>query len=639
MANKDFKVKNKLQVGGITTSGPVVSDAYGNLDSTSSIATQFGGTGTTTSPTSGQILYSASGTNYAPATLAGLPGTYAVGNTASRPGSPSIGQIYSNTQTNAIEVYTSSGWSAIGVIPKTPTVGSATDIGTSRAFNNGSATIAFTPDETGGLASTYTATSSPSGFTGSASSSPVTVAGLQSNTAYTFTVIATNSYGNATATGPTSSITATTVPQTPTIGTPTNVTGVAFGSSTSASVPVTANATGGKTVSGFTVTSSPGSLSATGTSPVTVPGLTSGTSYTFTAVANNANGSSTATSASSSLTPSTVPQAPTIGTASGGGAGVVSVTFTANETGGSAITGFTVTSSSGRTGTGSSSPITVNEIDAGTYTYRVIATNANGSSAQSSASNSVTSSFAYSLSQTFNSSGTFTVPSDKTQIAVFLMGGGNSGQAGIGGRGGGGGSSGGAIGFKDYAVTSGQNYAVVVASAGGTSSFGTNIAQVSSTAQNYPVGASFQNAAGGGSATSGATQQGFAGSAGPSINLSNANLPTFTVGGSGGGGGGGGAAGIEEGRNDITYQTPGSGGSGGAGGGGAGGTGGYFNDPGTPYSNNFPTSFNAGQSGSSGSQRGAGGGGGGGYSQSFTGTGAVGNGGAGAAGQVVVYVR
>jgi hypothetical protein len=98
MSNKDFKVKNKLQVAGITTSGPVVSDAYGNLDSTSSIATQYGGTGTTTSPTSGQILYSSAGTNYAPATLAGLPGTYAVGNTASRPGSPSTGQIYSNTE-------------------------------------------------------------------------------------------------------------------------------------------------------------------------------------------------------------------------------------------------------------------------------------------------------------------------------------------------------------------------------------------------------------------------------------------------------------------------------------------------------------------------------------------------------------
>jgi hypothetical protein len=247
----------------------------------------------------------------------------------------------------------------------------------------------------------------------------------------------------------------------------------------------------------------------------------------------------------------------------------------------------------------------------------------------------------YSLAQTFNSSGTFTVPAGKTQVAVFVMGGGSSGEAGIGGRGGSGGSSGGVIGFKDYSVSAGQNYAVTVAGAGGTSSFGTNIAAVSSSVQNYPAGASFSNAAGGGAATSGATQAGFVGNAGPSINLSDANLPTFTVGGSGGGGGGGGVAGQEEGRNDVTYQTPGSGGAGGSGGGGNGGTGGYFNSPGNPYSNNFPAEggFSPAGGGSSGSQRGAGGGGGGGYSQSFTGIGAVGNGGAGAAGQVIVYVK
>ncbi len=72
MANKDFKVKNKLQVAGITSAGPVVSDASGNIDSTSSIATQFGGTGTTTSPTSADFLYSSAGTTYAPTSLASI---------------------------------------------------------------------------------------------------------------------------------------------------------------------------------------------------------------------------------------------------------------------------------------------------------------------------------------------------------------------------------------------------------------------------------------------------------------------------------------------------------------------------------------------------------------------------------------
>ena len=76
MSDKDFKVKNKLQVKGITSAGPVVSDAAGNLDSTAYVATQYGGTGTSTSPTSGQILYSASGTTYAPTDLTSLVGGF-----------------------------------------------------------------------------------------------------------------------------------------------------------------------------------------------------------------------------------------------------------------------------------------------------------------------------------------------------------------------------------------------------------------------------------------------------------------------------------------------------------------------------------------------------------------------------------
>jgi hypothetical protein len=69
LSNKDFKVKNKLQVAGITSAGPLVSDASGNVDSTSSIATQYGGTGTTTSPNSGEFLYSSGGTTYSATSL------------------------------------------------------------------------------------------------------------------------------------------------------------------------------------------------------------------------------------------------------------------------------------------------------------------------------------------------------------------------------------------------------------------------------------------------------------------------------------------------------------------------------------------------------------------------------------------
>jgi hypothetical protein len=54
----------------------------------------------------------------------------------------------------------------------------------------------------------------------------------------------------------------------------------------------------------YTMTSSPGSITATGTaSPVVVSGLTNGTAYTFTCVSNNPFGSSVASTASNSATP------------------------------------------------------------------------------------------------------------------------------------------------------------------------------------------------------------------------------------------------------------------------------------------------------------------------------------------------
>ena len=187
--------------------------------------------------------------------------------------------------------------------PVAPTIGTATDAGSGRAYNNGSATVTFTAPNSKLPITSYTVTSSPGSYTGTGSSSPITVAGLQSATAYTFTVTATSSAGTSAASSASNSITATTVPQTPTI------TSATRSSNTVVSIAFT-GATGGAALSAVTATSSPSvAITSSGTSsPMTATATyAQSTSYTFTITATNANGTSSASSASNSVTPFPVP--------------------------------------------------------------------------------------------------------------------------------------------------------------------------------------------------------------------------------------------------------------------------------------------------------------------------------------------
>ena len=92
MSDKDFKVKNKLIVNGLNNASGVILSTNNTLDSHNLLPTQYGGTGTTQSPSSGQILYSASGTTYTPTTLSTL--VQGAKYQADAPSSPAVGDIW-----------------------------------------------------------------------------------------------------------------------------------------------------------------------------------------------------------------------------------------------------------------------------------------------------------------------------------------------------------------------------------------------------------------------------------------------------------------------------------------------------------------------------------------------------------------
>jgi hypothetical protein len=154
---------------------------------------------------------------------------------------------------------------------------------------NTRATITFNvPSSDGGSEITsYTVTSSPEGIIASGLSSPIIVSGLTNGTSYTFTVIATNSLGSSTSSSASNAVTPATVPNAPT-----SITS-SYGntqSTVSFTVPLS---NGGSPITSYTVTSSPGGISACGSSsPIIVFGLTNGISYTFTVVATNNLGDS-----------------------------------------------------------------------------------------------------------------------------------------------------------------------------------------------------------------------------------------------------------------------------------------------------------------------------------------------------------
>ncbi len=321
---------------------------------------------------------------------------------------------FSVKATNSVGASGSSGASASvtpATAPQAPTIGSVsnqTGIGYGLAPH---VTVNWTdPANNGGAPVTgYTVTSLPSGGTcagptGTSTSCTITT-GLTAGVAYTFSVTATNAAATSSASSPSASLTPATVPQAPTVGTATNVAGIAYNGSPEVTVSWTAGNNGGSAVTGFTVTASSGTgtCSSAGTSCTITTGLTAGTAYTFTVSATNGAGTSTSSGNSNSVTPATVPQAPTIGSAAYalgiayGANPQVTVTWTdPSNNGGAAVSSYAVTSTpaggtcAGTTGTSTSCTIS-SGLTAGTaYTFTVTATNSAGTSALSSPTSSIT---------------------------------------------------------------------------------------------------------------------------------------------------------------------------------------------------------------------------------------------------------
>ena len=397
-------------------------------------------------------------------------------------------------------------------------------------------------------------------------------------------------------------------PGAPTIGTATVAT------STSVSVTFTAPANPGAppTITGYTVTSSPGNLTATGSSsPITVTGLTAGTTYTFTVTATNATGTSPASAASNSVTADVNPDAFSFTNATGADPSTLTISNTITPTGYNTPSSFSVTN--GGAGSAAGGAFTSSGTISPGQNFRVQGT--------SSASYSTATSFLVSIGSTqttwsittkaapteasYTTPGTysFIVPAGVTRVSVVCVAGGSS--------------SGGNLAYgNDITVTPAETLTIIVSPGGAqaTSSQLRRSSTVLVSAAAFQGSNSGSNLSGGGiGGSSGGGAGGYSGNGGNG----NGGSPPSASSGAGGGGAIGTSGSTFIGGNAAWFWVDGSGGGGGVGllgrgntgvnasetrSGGTGGSGGASGNSGSQGGVNTPGN------GGSGGQYGGGGG-------------------------------
>lgn len=278
-------------------------------------------------------------------------------------------------------------------VPDPPTSLSATG-------GDGEITISFTPGSDGGSAITNYeyfsvdasgATWEP--FSPAVTTSPVVITGLPNGQTLQFKLRAVNVYGPSSESAIVSGTTLTTP------SAPTSL--LATAGNGQVSISFTAGSDGGSAITNYKYSTNNGSTytafsPAVTASPVTITGLTNGTTYQIKLLAVNAVGDGAESSAVSG-TPSTVPSAPT-GLSGSPGNTAATISFTAGSNGGSPITNYQYSTDGGSTflafsPADAASPVTISTLSSdGTtpltngvsYTIQLKAVNVIGTSAPSS---------------------------------------------------------------------------------------------------------------------------------------------------------------------------------------------------------------------------------------------------------------